>query len=58
MLYGMDALQLQQVFMKIDANSDGSISWDEFSGYILAQGNTLDANTKKQAPVPAIVNPA
>ena len=24
------------LFMKIDANSDGTVSWDEFSSFIMA----------------------
>ena len=35
---GMTEEALEAVFMKVDANSDGSVSWDEFSNYILAAG--------------------
>jgi WD40 repeat protein len=34
--------------MKIDANSDGTVSWEEFSTYILEVGNMSDANSSKQ----------
>ncbi len=27
--------QLTQLFMKIDANSDGTVDWDEFSTYMM-----------------------
>ena len=49
----MNVPSLKQLFMKIDANSDGTLSWDEFSGYILEKGETLDANAQKQAAAPA-----
>ena len=45
---GMTEEALEAVFMKVDANSDGSVSWDEFSNYILAAGNASDANASKQ----------
>jgi len=30
------------------SHSDGAVSWDEFSNYILAAGNASDANSSKQ----------
>ena len=47
-LPGMSAEALEAQFMKVDANSDGSVSWDEFSNFILAAGNASDANSSKQ----------
>jgi len=47
-LPGMSHEELEAQFMKVDANSDGSVSWDEFSNYILAAGNASDANSSKQ----------
>jgi hypothetical protein len=32
--------QMTLLFMKIDANSDGSVDWDEFSTYMMAGNNT------------------
>ena len=29
--------ELQQMFMKIDANSDGTVDWDEFTNFILLE---------------------
>jgi hypothetical protein len=29
---------MTQLFMKIDANSDGSVSWDEFSTFVVMVG--------------------
>ncbi|GAQ84591.1 hypothetical protein KFL_001960080 [Klebsormidium nitens] len=34
---GMDEQQLTHLFMKIDANSDGSVDWVEFTDYLLLQ---------------------
>lgn len=31
--------QMTLLFMKIDANSDGSVDWDEFSTYMMAASN-------------------
>lgn len=28
--------QMTMLFMKIDANSDGTVDWDEFSSYMMA----------------------
>eukprot|EP00948_MAST-09A_sp_MAST-9A-sp1_P000153 g153.t1 len=33
----MDKKQLLQLFMKIDANSDGSVTWDEFTNFTLLE---------------------
>ena len=42
-LPGMSQEALEAQFMKVDANSDGSVSWDEFSNFILAAGAAADA---------------
>lgn len=34
---GGDARALAKLFMRIDANSDGTVSWDEFSSYMLLE---------------------
>ena len=33
----MDKDQIEKLFMKIDANSDGSVDWEEFSNYIMSR---------------------
>ena len=38
-LMGLSAEHAQNMFLKIDYNNDGGISWDEFSSFILALGN-------------------
>lgn len=44
---GMDERQLMQLFMKIDADSNGSVEWDEFMNYMLLENQTL-AGMKKE----------
>ncbi len=34
---GADEQALGRLFMRIDANSDGSLDWDEFSNYMLLE---------------------
>lgn len=34
-------LQLTHLFMKIDANSDGSVDWDEFTSFMLMENQAL-----------------
>ena len=34
--------QLTHLFMKIDANSDGSVDWDEFTNYIIEKASVLN----------------
>lgn len=34
---GGDQLALQKLFMRIDANADGTVDWDEFSSYMLLE---------------------
>jgi hypothetical protein len=34
--------------MTVDANSDGAVSWEEFSSFILEAGNVSEANSSKQ----------
>eukprot|EP00960_Hanusia_phi_P061164 764762-Hanusia_phi.AAC.1 len=46
-LPGMDPAVLEAQFMKIDANSDGTVSWDEFSSYILALGTASESFAHK-----------
>ncbi|EKX47417.1 hypothetical protein GUITHDRAFT_106860 [Guillardia theta CCMP2712] len=46
-LHGMDPAVLEAQFMKIDANSDGTVSWDEFSSYILALGTASESFAHK-----------
>jgi len=31
-----------QLFMKIDANSDGSVDWDEFTNFLLSENQGID----------------
>jgi len=40
---GMSRKQLVQLFMRIDANSDGSIDWEEFMNYILLENESLSS---------------
>ena len=39
----MSMKQLQQLFMKIDADSNGSVDWDEFMNYMLLENQTLSS---------------
>lgn len=39
----MNMKQLQQLFMKIDADSNGSVDWDEFMNYMLLENQTLSS---------------
>jgi len=58
---GGDAEALSKLFMRIDANSDGSIDWDEFSSYMLleSQGSAsireLESSITFEAPVTPFV---
>ncbi|KAJ1510084.1 WD repeat-containing protein 49, partial [Coelomomyces lativittatus] len=38
--------QMTQLFMKIDANSDGTVSWDEFSSFVVMVGNLHQDQSK------------
>ena len=38
---GMTHKQLKQLFMKIDADSNGSVEWPEFMNYMLLENQTL-----------------
>ena len=40
---GLSRKQLVQLFMRIDANSDGSIDWEEFMNYILLENESLSS---------------
>ncbi|GBG79089.1 hypothetical protein CBR_g28805 [Chara braunii] len=35
--FGLSETQINHLFMKIDANSDGTVDWDEFTNHILLQ---------------------
>jgi len=41
----MSQKQLLQLFMKIDANSDGTVDWDEFMNFMLLENQSLDNMT-------------
>ena len=38
---GMTDKQLNQLFMKIDADAGGSVDWHEFMNYMLLENQTL-----------------
>ena len=40
---GMNHKQLQQLFMRIDADSNGSVEWHEFMNYMLLEKQTLSS---------------
>ena len=40
---GMNHKQLQQLFMRIDADSNGSVEWHEFMNYMLLENQTLSS---------------
>ena len=40
---GMNRKQLQQLFMRIDADSNGSVEWHEFMNYMLLENITLSS---------------
>ena len=42
---GMSSLQLEKLFMKIDANSDETVDWDEFMNFMLLENQSLDIMT-------------
>ena len=48
--------QLTHLFMKIDANSDGSVDWDEFTNYMLletqAASDMSDRSYQARRPPP------
>ena len=48
-LSDMDEDKLENLFMKIDANSDGTVTWEEFSSYMLEAGNVSEMNNNKQS---------
>lgn len=33
----LEGIQIERLFMQIDANSDGGIDWNEFSNYMLME---------------------
>lgn len=39
----MNDKQINQLFMKIDADSNGSVDWDEFMNYMLLENETLSS---------------
>lgn len=38
--------QVTRLFMKIDANSDGTVSWNEFSDYMISLSFGMDFDTE------------
>ena len=46
------ATQLSYLFMKIDCNSDGQVTWDEFLSYVIQQ------DTTKSAPLEELPSPS
>ena len=40
---GLNYKQLNQLFMKIDADSGGSVDWNEFMNYMLIENTTLSS---------------
>ena len=40
---GMNSKQINQLFMKIDADSNGSVDWNEFMNYMLLENETLSS---------------
>jgi len=40
---GMNPKQINQLFMKIDADSNGSVDWNEFMNYMLLENETLSS---------------
>ena len=58
---GTTPKQIEQLFWKIDANSDGTVDWNEFMNYMLLENETLSSmkaehfeyvKTHKQDPPP------
>ena len=43
----MNPKQLNQLFMKIDADSNGSVEWHEFMNYMLLENMTLSSMKKE-----------
>ncbi len=39
----MTSKQIEQLFWKIDANSDGTVDWNEFMNYMLLENETLSS---------------
>lgn len=39
----MNKKQINQLFMKIDADSNGNVDWDEFMNYMLLENETLSS---------------
>ena len=39
----MNDKQLRQLFMRIDADSNGSVEWNEFMNYMLLENQTLSS---------------
>ena len=44
----MNFKQLNQLFMKIDADSGGSVDWNEFMNYMLMEKQTLSKMNQEQ----------
>lgn len=43
----MSKKELDQLFMRIDADSNGSVEWHEFMNYMLLENQTLNAMKKE-----------
>ena len=43
----MSPKELDQLFMRIDADSNGSVEWHEFMNYMLLENQTLNAMKKE-----------
>jgi Ca2+-binding EF-hand superfamily protein len=43
---GLNKKQLNQLFMRIDADSNGDVDWNEFMNYMLIENNTLSSMKK------------
>ena len=45
--------QLTHLFMKIDANSDGSVDWDEFTNYMFLDNQDTEDTTRIKEEEPS-----
>lgn len=54
---GMSNMQLQKLFMKIDANSDETVDWDEFMNFMLLENQSLDIMTVDTANYELLIKP-
>jgi Ca2+-binding EF-hand superfamily protein len=47
----LEGLQIERLFMQIDANSDGGVDWNEFSNYML-----LESQANQSEPTEHVVS--